>query len=112
MLRFVLPISSHFTTVLGTFSATLLFTFMVQVFKLQNMLKNAKDIKDMQKMCYQVMDYLICVGCKPQGAGTHIRECGLYRLDGNISTYSDRFLTKFQGSVQFCLKKLKDWVLF
>ena len=40
-----------------------------------------------------------------------LREYDLNRLDGNISTFSDRFLTNFQGRAQFCLKKLKDRVL-
>ena len=31
-----------------------------------------------------------------------LREYDLNRLDGNISTFSDRFLTNFQGRVQFC----------
>ena len=41
-----------------------------------------------------------------------LREYALNRLDGNISTFSDRFLINFQARAQFCLKKLKDRVLF
>ena len=41
-----------------------------------------------------------------------LREYDLNRLDGNISTFSDRFLIHFQGRAQFCLNKLKDMVLF
>ena len=41
-----------------------------------------------------------------------LREYDLNCLDGNISTFSYRFLTNFQGRAQFCLKKLKDRVLF
>ena len=41
-----------------------------------------------------------------------LREYDLNRLDDNISTLSDLFLTNSQGRAQFCLKKLKDGVLF
>ena len=41
-----------------------------------------------------------------------LRECDLNRLDGNISTFSDRFLINLKGRAQFYLKKLKDRVLF
>ena len=41
-----------------------------------------------------------------------LRDYDLNRLDGNISTFSDRFLTNFQGRAQFCLKKLNGRVLF
>ena len=41
-----------------------------------------------------------------------IHECDLNHLDGNISTFSDGFLTKFEGRAQYCQKKLKDRVLF
>ena len=40
------------------------------------------------------------------------REYDLNHLDDNISTFSNRFLTNFQGRAQFRLKKLKDRVLF
>ena len=36
------------------------------------------------------------------------REGDLKRLDGNISAFSNRFLTNCQSSAQLCLKKLKD----
>ena len=41
-----------------------------------------------------------------------LREYDLNRLDDNISTFSDRFLTNFHDRALFCLKKLKDRVLF
>ena len=41
-----------------------------------------------------------------------LRDYDLNRLDGNISTFSDRFLTNFQSRARFRLKKLKDKVLF
>ena len=39
-------------------------------------------------------------------------ECDSNRLDSNISTFFDRFRTNFLARAQFCLKKLKDRVLF
>ena len=39
-------------------------------------------------------------------------ECDLNRLDGNISTFSDRFFKNFQGRAKSCLRKLKDRVSF
>ena len=39
-------------------------------------------------------------------------ECDLNRWNGNISTFSDRFLTNFQGRGLFYLKKLKNRILF
>ena len=39
-----------------------------------------------------------------------LRKRELSRLDGNISTFSDEFLTNFQSRAQFCLKKLKERV--
>ena len=39
-------------------------------------------------------------------------EYDLNRLDGNISTFCNRFLINFQGRAKFCLKKLKDRLLF
>ena len=41
-----------------------------------------------------------------------LSEYDLNRLDGNTFTFSDRFLTNFQGRAEFYLKKLKDRVLF
>ena len=39
-------------------------------------------------------------------------ECDSNRLDGNVSTFFDRFRTNFLARAQFCLMKLKDRVLF
>ena len=41
-----------------------------------------------------------------------LREYDLNRLDGNLSTLSERFLANYQGRAQFCPKKLQDRVLF
>ena len=41
-----------------------------------------------------------------------LREYDLTRLGGNMSTFSDRFLTNFNGRAQFCLRKLEARVLF
>ena len=42
-IRFVLPIPSHVTLLLGSFSIILVSAFMAQVFMAQNMLKKSKD---------------------------------------------------------------------
>ena len=46
--------------------------------------------------------------CRPFALRAYDLNC----LDGNIFIFSNRFLTNFQGWAQFCLKKLKDRVLF
>ena len=38
-------------------------------------------------------------------------KCDVNCLDGNISAFSDKFLTNFQGSAQLFLKELKDRAL-
>ena len=43
-LMFVLPISSHVTKLLPTFSITLLFALMVQLFMARNLSEKSKDI--------------------------------------------------------------------
>ena len=43
-LRFVLPISSHLTILLGSFSIMLLFAFITQHYMAQNMLKKSKGV--------------------------------------------------------------------
>ena len=63
----------------------------------------------LQKFAPQQDPYLLLLAQKHRL--NHLKH-ELNCLDGKISTLSGRFLTNFQGRAKFCLKKLKDRILF